>query len=90
MELLDGRSLLGVSRDGVLFMANWDEGTALENVALRWKKQGWRMYVSAIRRWSSRLLISDGFDNAIRALRASASDAGEAASHDDAEASASA
>lgn len=67
VEIMEGRQLLAICRTGVLCLAEWTED--ISEATVRWAKQGWRMYVSTMRRREPGLLVTDGFDNAIGTLR---------------------
>mmetsp|Transcript_20046 Transcript_20046/g.64679 ORF Transcript_20046/g.64679 Transcript_20046/m.64679 type:complete len:140 (+) Transcript_20046:1073-1492(+) len=66
VEILEGHQMVAVKRTGTLCLVSWDADFQLSQ---RWARQGLRMYVSTLRRREPRLLVSDGFDNAIRTLR---------------------
>lgn len=62
VQLLDARRMLAVSRHGLLALVAWDARSDMQVV---WAVSGLRMYVSTISLRDPRLLVSDGFDNAI-------------------------
>jgi len=66
VEILEGQQMVAVKRTGTLSLVSWDADFQLSQ---QWARQGLRMYVSTLRRREPRLLVSDGFDNAIRTLR---------------------
>merc|ERR1711971_93621 len=68
--LLDSRRMLAVSRCGVLIAAALtpDEDTPYERIDVCWRVQCLRMYVSSLGVRKPLLVVSDGFDNAIRTL----------------------
>lgn len=68
VEFLDRWRFIAMSRLGAMCLADW--GEAGEAIEVKWRVSGFRMYVSTIRLREPLLLVSDGFDNAIRTIRA--------------------
>eukprot|EP00747_Dinoflagellata_sp_TGD_P016786 gnl/TRDRNA2_/TRDRNA2_125361_c0_seq1.p3 gnl/TRDRNA2_/TRDRNA2_125361_c0~~gnl/TRDRNA2_/TRDRNA2_125361_c0_seq1.p3 ORF type:complete len:263 (-),score=36.54 gnl/TRDRNA2_/TRDRNA2_125361_c0_seq1:241-1029(-) len=67
--MLSQRQLLAVSRTGIVRCFELAPDAGNSAVRLLWAKKGWRMYVSGIACRQPRLLVSDGFDNAMRTIR---------------------
>lgn len=65
---LDKRCVLAIGRCGILCMVEWDYACASSKVL--WAAQGFRMYVSTMQLREPLLLVSDGFDNAVRTILA--------------------
>lgn len=70
IELLDRQHVLAISRTGKLFLSEclseWPH--VIDRIKVLWTVSGFRMYVSTIKRRQPLLLVSDGFDNAIRTI----------------------